>query len=73
VPDPDLAWDEQAQHYRFGPIDWREFEQVLAGQGPCNRERLAARRHAHESGQWVREAAAAWAAKQAAAASSEAA
>jgi ring-1,2-phenylacetyl-CoA epoxidase subunit PaaA len=69
VPDPELAWDEGAQHYRFGPIDWREFEQVLAGQGPCNRERLEARRRAHEDGRWVREAATAYAAKQSAAAS----
>jgi ring-1,2-phenylacetyl-CoA epoxidase subunit PaaA len=66
VPDPELRWDEKAQHYRFGAIDWGEFEQVLQGQGPCNRERLEARRRAHEEGGWVREAAAAWAAKQAA-------
>jgi len=66
VPDPDLRWDEAAQHYRFGAIDWSEFEQVLQGHGPCNRERLEARRRAHEDGRWVREAAAAWAAKQAA-------
>jgi ring-1,2-phenylacetyl-CoA epoxidase subunit PaaA len=69
VPDPQLAWDDASQHYRFGPIDWGEFEQVLAGQGPCNRERLAARRLAHEKGRWVRDAAAAWAAKQSAAGS----
>jgi ring-1,2-phenylacetyl-CoA epoxidase subunit PaaA len=68
VPDPALAWDDSAQHYRFGTIDWTEFEQVLAGHGPCNRERLEARRRAHEDGQWVREAAAAFAAKRAAAA-----
>jgi len=47
-----------------GEIDWSEFEQVLAGHGPCNRERIAARRRAHESGRWVREAALAWADKQ---------
>ena len=51
------------------PIDWSEFEQVLQGQGPCNRERLEARRQAHEDGRWVREAATAWAAKQASAGS----
>ena len=62
-----LAWEEAAQHYRFGEIDWREFEEVLKGNGPCNRERLAARRRAHEEGRWVREAAVAHAAKQAAA------
>jgi ring-1,2-phenylacetyl-CoA epoxidase subunit PaaA len=64
VPDPELRWDETSQHYRFGAIDWNEFEQVLKGHGPCNRERLEARRKAHEEGRWVREAAVAWAAKQ---------
>jgi len=64
VPDPELRWDEEAQHYRFGAIDWTEFKQVLQGNGPCNRERLEARRRAHEEGAWVREAALAYAAKQ---------
>jgi ring-1,2-phenylacetyl-CoA epoxidase subunit PaaA len=63
VPDPDLFWDEQAEHYRFGSIDWREFEDVLKGHGPCNQERLAAKRRAHEAGRWVREAAVAYAEK----------
>jgi ring-1,2-phenylacetyl-CoA epoxidase subunit PaaA len=73
VPDPALAWDEATQHFRFGPIDWTEFEQVLAGHGPCNRERLEARKEAHDEGRWVREAAAAWAAKQDTGAASRAA
>jgi len=64
IPDPELRWDEAAGHFRFGPIDWSEFQAVLKGHGPCNRERLEARRHAHEEGRWVREAAAAHAAKQ---------
>jgi ring-1,2-phenylacetyl-CoA epoxidase subunit PaaA len=64
VPDAELRWDESTQHYHFGAIDWREFEQVLAGHGPCNRERLEARRRAHDDGRWVREAAAAWAERQ---------
>jgi ring-1,2-phenylacetyl-CoA epoxidase subunit PaaA len=64
VPDPQLRWDAQLQRHRFGSIDWREFHQVLKGDGPCNRERLAARRRAHEDGRWVREAALAHAAKQ---------
>jgi ring-1,2-phenylacetyl-CoA epoxidase subunit PaaA len=64
VPDPQLRWDETAQHYRYGAIDWTEFQQVLKGNGPCNRERLAARRQAHEAGKWVREAAIAYANKQ---------
>jgi ring-1,2-phenylacetyl-CoA epoxidase subunit PaaA len=63
VPDPELRWDEAAGHYVHGPIDWSEFHAVLKGDGPCNRERLAARRAAHEAGRWVREAAAAYAEK----------
>lgn len=73
VPDSELQWDEQAQHYRFGAIDWSEFYQVLKGNGPCNRERLAARKQAHEAGQWVREAAIAYADKQQARAAAKAA
>jgi ring-1,2-phenylacetyl-CoA epoxidase subunit PaaA len=64
VPDPALTWDEAAQHYRFGEIDWSEFNAVLKGNGPCNRERLEARQQAHESGRWVREAALAYVDKQ---------
>ncbi|HET9389815.1 MAG TPA: 1,2-phenylacetyl-CoA epoxidase subunit PaaA [Steroidobacteraceae bacterium] len=64
IPDPELRWDEAAGHFRFGPIDWSEFQAVLKGHGPCNRERMEARRRAHEAGRWVREAAAAHAAKQ---------
>jgi ring-1,2-phenylacetyl-CoA epoxidase subunit PaaA len=64
LPDPDLRWDAESHHWYFGPIDWTEFEQVLAGEGPCNRERLEARRKAHEAGRWVREAASAYAEKQ---------
>jgi len=64
IPDPELRWDEAAGHFRFGPIDWSEFQAVLKGHGPCNRERMEARRRAHEEGRWVREAAAAHAAKQ---------
>jgi len=63
-PDPDLHFDDG--HWVFGEIDWDEFRRVLAGDGPCNRERLAVRRKAHADGAWVREAAAAWAAKQSA-------
>jgi ring-1,2-phenylacetyl-CoA epoxidase subunit PaaA len=48
----------------FGAIDWEEFRRVVAGGGPCNRERLEARRRAHEDGAWVREAALAFAAKE---------
>lgn len=73
VPDTDLQWDEASRHYRFGAIDWSEFQQVLKGNGPCNRERLAARKNAHEEGRWVRDAAIAYADKQQARASAKAA
>jgi ring-1,2-phenylacetyl-CoA epoxidase subunit PaaA len=66
VPDPDLRWDEESGHYVYGAIDWDEFDRVLRGDGPCNRQRLAHRVAAHQEGAWVREAAAAHAAKQAA-------
>ncbi|AMO23977.1 1,2-phenylacetyl-CoA epoxidase subunit A [Ramlibacter solisilvae] len=61
LPDPALKWNEQRQHYDFGTIDWNEFWRVIAGHGPCNRERLAARVKAWEDGAWVREAALAYA------------
>jgi ring-1,2-phenylacetyl-CoA epoxidase subunit PaaA len=64
VPDPELRWDGEGGHFRHGPIDWAEFETVLEGGGPCNRERLQARRAAQERGAWVREAAVAHARKQ---------
>ena len=60
---PDPALTEVDGHWYHGPIDWAEFKQVLAGNGPCNRERLAARNKAHADGAWVREAAAAYAEK----------
>jgi len=63
IPDPQLRRDEATQHFRIGPIDWSEFQAVLQGNGPCNRERIEARRAAHRAGAWVREAAAAHAAK----------
>jgi ring-1,2-phenylacetyl-CoA epoxidase subunit PaaA len=65
LPDPELCWNEARGHWDFGPIDWREFWQVVGGDGPCNRERLAARVQAWDDGAWVREAALAHAAKQA--------
>ena len=64
LPDPLLKWNEATGHYDFGPIDWTEFHNVISGNGPCNKERLDARRKAWDDGAWVREAAAAHAAKQ---------
>jgi ring-1,2-phenylacetyl-CoA epoxidase subunit PaaA len=65
LPDPELQWNEERQHWDFGAIDWPEFWNVIAGNGPCNRERLAARVKAWEEGAWVREAALSFARKQA--------
>jgi ring-1,2-phenylacetyl-CoA epoxidase subunit PaaA len=66
LPDPELRWNDERGHHDFGPIDWSELKRVISGQGPCNAERIAHRRAAHDDGAWVREAAAAHAAKQAA-------
>lgn len=63
LPDPHLKWNEEKQQYDFGAIDWEEFWEVVKGNGPCNKERLAARVKAHEDGQWVRDAAMAFAEK----------
>ncbi|MBL7941886.1 MAG: 1,2-phenylacetyl-CoA epoxidase subunit A [Flavobacteriales bacterium] len=63
IPDPDLKWNESRGHYDFGEIDWTEFHEILKGNGPCNRERVAARKKAYDEGTWVREAAMAYAAK----------
>jgi len=64
LPDPQLAWNAERAHYDFGPIDWSEFWAVVNGQGPCAKDRIAARVKAWEDGAWVREAALAHAAKQ---------
>ncbi|MFC4519622.1 1,2-phenylacetyl-CoA epoxidase subunit PaaA [Cupriavidus pinatubonensis] len=66
LPDPGLQWNAERGHYDYSPLDWDEFWRVINGDGPCNRERLATRVKAHEDGAWVREAALAHAAKQAA-------
>ena len=66
IPDPDLVFDEATGHYRYGAIDWEEFYAVVRGEGPVAKERLAAKNKAWDEGAWVREAAAAHAAKRAA-------
>jgi len=65
VPDADLKFNEETGHYDFGEINWDEFWQVVEGYGPCNKERVDARRKAKEDGMWVREAANAYAEKRA--------
>jgi ring-1,2-phenylacetyl-CoA epoxidase subunit PaaA len=63
LPDPDLKWNEARGHYDFGKINWQEFWDVVNGNGPCNKERLDARRKAWDEGEWVRAAAKAHAEK----------
>jgi ring-1,2-phenylacetyl-CoA epoxidase subunit PaaA len=63
LPDPLLKWNAERGHHDFGQPDWDEFWQVVGGNGPANAQRVAHRRKAHEDGAWVREAAAAHAAR----------
>lgn len=65
LPDDKLKWNAERGHYDFGEVDWDEFKRVIAGDGPCNAQRLARRRRAYTEGAWVREAAAAHARKKA--------
>ena len=60
LPDPDLKYNKDTSNWEFGEINWDEFFNVIKGNGPCNKERMAARRKAHEEGRWVREAAVAY-------------
>jgi ring-1,2-phenylacetyl-CoA epoxidase subunit PaaA len=66
VPDDECTYDESTGHYRIGEIDWQEFRNVLAGNGPCNQQRMKLRQQAHDDGAWVRAAARAYAEKRAA-------
>ncbi len=63
VPDPDLSWNDERDHYDFGDPDWEEFAQMVRGEGEVAAARIATRRAAHDNGQWVRDAATAYAAK----------
>ena len=65
VPDPELKWNDESGGYDFGEPDWDEFFSVIAGNGPCNVERLAARNKAWDDGAWFREGLDAHAEKQA--------
>ncbi len=64
IPDPALKWNAEREQYDFGEIDWSEFWAVVKGEGPVSKERIKARVDAWQNGAWVREAAAAHAAKQ---------
>jgi len=63
IPDPQLKWNEERKHYDFGDLNWEEFWQVVHGHGPCNKQRLDARKKAWNEGAWVRDAAMAYAEK----------
>lgn len=63
IPDEKLKWNEKTRHYEWGEINWDEFYAVIGGNGPCNRLRMKQRTDAHKNGQWVREAAVAFAEK----------
>ena len=65
LPDKDLKWNEARGHYDYGQIDWAEFYSVIAGNGACNKQRLAHHIKAQEDGLWVRAAANAYARKKA--------
>jgi ring-1,2-phenylacetyl-CoA epoxidase subunit PaaA len=57
VPDDNYKLDEKTGHYSISPINWDEFYRVIAGHGPCNKQRLDHHIKYHEEGAWVREAA----------------
>ena len=65
LPDDKLKWNEEKKQYDWGEINWDEFWNVVKGNGPCNKQRLATRNKAHDEGAWVREAASAYANKKA--------
>ena len=65
LPDPELRWNPERGAHDYGQPDWSEFKAVISGGGPCNAQRLAHRRRAHDNGAWVREAALVHAEKQA--------
>ena len=64
IPDKDLKWNEATGHYDHGAINWDEFQRVISGHGPCNKQRMDHHKRVHAEGVWVREAAEAYRAKQ---------
>src|SRR5439155_20154565 len=63
IPDPGLRWNAERGCHDYTHPDYAELMTVIKGDGPCNRQRMAHRRRAYQDGAWVREAAAAYAAK----------
>lgn len=60
IPDNNFSLDEKTGHYKISPINWDEFYRVIAGHGPCNKQRVDHHIKFHEEGAWVREAAVAY-------------
>jgi ring-1,2-phenylacetyl-CoA epoxidase subunit PaaA len=63
MPDENIKYNEETGHYEFGELNWEEFWHIIAGNGPCNKQRLKARVKAYDDGAWVREAAMAYSEK----------
>jgi ring-1,2-phenylacetyl-CoA epoxidase subunit PaaA len=57
IPDPNLKWNEEEQRYEYSELNWEEFFNVIKGNGPMNKQRVKARKDAHDNGLWVRQAA----------------
>lgn len=55
IPDEHIVWNAEKGGYDFSDPDWNEFFEVLAGNGPCNKQRLGARIKAWDDGTWYRE------------------
>ena len=55
IPDPDLRWNEERGAHDYTQPDYDELMQVIKGNGPCNRQRIANRKSAHDEGAWVRD------------------
>ena len=63
IPDNKLHFDEKSGNWKYSDPDWTEFDNVISGRGPMNKERLEARMKAHKDGEWVRMAAKVYAEK----------
>lgn len=60
IPDKEFKLDERTGHYTIGRINWEEFYSVIAGNGPCNKQRMEHHLRIHNEGEWVREGALAY-------------
>ena len=57
VPDKNLTYNKETQHWETSEINWEEFWNVVKGNGPCNHQRMTHHIKYHNEGEWVREAA----------------